>query len=222
MPKLIPGIPRARKSWKSPTMRWRRDTSYMSDDENGSVAGQVLAHQQAVAGTRLVHEGRRRRAGAVEVEGDADGVGPGVVAQERPRSQQSLLLTVGEQEDDVVARRRARAQGARRLQEGGDAAAVVRRPDRGGHGVVVGHEQHGTRGVGAREAADHVVDHAGHARIDRRDDLGRLRVRVQAEALEMPPDVAGGGGAARRADRSRAPGDDAQVVHGAGRGELVG
>ena len=157
---------------------------------------QVLAHQQAVAGTRLVHEGRRRRAGAVEVEGDADGVGPGVVAQERPRSQQSLLLTVGEQEDDVVARRRARAQGACRLQEGGDAAAVVRRPDRGGHGVVVGHEQDGTRGVGARQAADHVVDHAGDARIDRRDDLRRLRVRVQAQALEMPPDVVGGGGAA--------------------------
>ena len=38
MPKLIPGMPRARNGRKSLTMGWRRDTSYMSDDAYGSAA----------------------------------------------------------------------------------------------------------------------------------------------------------------------------------------
>ena len=217
---VIPGMPRATNGRKSLTTGCRRETSYISDDPYGSAGGEEVRDQQAVARARLVHERRRRRARAVEVEDDAGGVGPGVVAQERLRPEQAALLAVGEQEDDVVARRRARAQRAGGLEQRGDAAAVVGGAGRRGHGVVVRDEQDGTRWVTARQAADHVVDDAGHPRLARRDDVRVLHVRGSARAPRAGRDEVAHEGRPRRADGCGSAATTRRSVHGAGRREL--
>ena len=148
-------------------------------------AGHELAHQQAVARARLVHEHRRRRARAVEVQHDAHPVGPRVLAQEGARPEQAALLSVGEEEDHVVARPPPRGQRAGRLEQRDDAAAIVGGAGGHGHRVVVGHEQDGARGVAARQAGDHVTDRARHAAALRRHRRGGLQVRRQVEGVEL-------------------------------------
>ena len=176
--------------------------------------GHELAHQKAVARARLVHEHRRRRARAVEVQHDADAVGPRVLAQEGARAEQAALLSVGEQEDDVVARPRPRRQRAGRLEQRDDPAAVVGGAGGHGHRVVVGHEQDRARRVPARQTGDHVADGAGHAAALRRDRGRGLHVRRQVErrragrrwCLALAPRRPSPWAAGRRRLRARAGG----------------
>ena len=194
----------------------------MSEEPYGAAGGEVVRDEQAVAGTRLVHQRRRRRARAVEVQDDAGRVGPGLVPQERLRAQQAALFPVREEKDDVVARRGTGAQGARGLEQRGDTAAVVGRAGRRRHGVVVRDQQYRARGVASGQAGDDVVHHARHPRLARGHHLGGLHVRVQRELLEAAGDEVTHDQQPRRPDGTRLRGDDAQHVHGARGRELPG
>ena len=130
---------------KRPEIALDRQATHDLVHQRGGVGvrrgGRELAHQQAVARARLVHEHRRRRTWAVETQHHAHPISPGVLAQKGAHPEQAALLSVGEQEDDVVARPRPRRQRAGRLEQRHDAAAVVGRSGGRGHRVVVGHEQ---------------------------------------------------------------------------------
>ncbi len=114
-----------------------------------------------IVGAGLEHRGGAAGAPGLEVEGQRDVLGPGMLGHEGGGAEQARFLAVGEEEDHVVVERRAGPEGAEALQQHRRSGAVVARGGSGAHAVVVGHQHDGAPARGpARQPGDHVLDPA--------------------------------------------------------------